>query len=418
MEQEKIWDSIVIGGGAAGLVASIAVASAGCEALVLECEESPGKKLLITGGGHCNLAHIKATEKDFNSGNLRAVRNILSAFPVRKVKEFFRQIDVDLVRDADGKIFPGTRRAATVVRALVSECRRLGVGIETSRPAERIKRNNGVFTISGSGFVRKARTLIVATGGLSYPHTGSRGDGYSFAESFGHSVVPVLPSLVPLTTRDPDWQKLAGVSIDVRLSLVDGGKVIAGSKGPLLFTHQGFSGPAAMDLSGIWLRMKEQKNISIIADFIPGAGNEELLSRFASGSERQPTARVKKILAVFLPERFCEIFLKKSGIDPDKQVAHCSKKEREKILAALRRFSLPVCGVLGYDKAEVTSGGVALDELDPRTLGSKIVPGLFFAGEVLDVDGRIGGFNLHWAWASGYVTGQAAVARLKSGSVF
>jgi hypothetical protein len=413
MPETTIHDVIVLGGGPAGLMAGISAAETGARVLVLEGESRPGKKLLITGGGHCNITNREVSEKDFRSGEPRAVRNILRAFPVRAATGFFREIGMDLVTDKDGKMFPRTRRAGTVLEALLARAKDLGVVLETGMTVLCVETGGGSFAVSGRDFIRRARAVVVATGGLSYPETGSRGAGYAIAKALGHRIVPTMPALVPLETKDRDWRSLAGITFEVRLALKVAGTVRFASAGPLLITHQGFSGPAIMDLSASWAHLPEKQDAVVVADLIPGTGDKELRDAFARYMTEHPASSLRKFLARYFPERLSVLLLERAGLDPARQMAHCSRREREILIRSVRAVSLPIDRSCGYDKAEVTAGGVAMADVEPRTLESRKVPGLFFAGEVLDVDGRIGGFNLHWAWASGQVAGMEAAKASK-----
>ena len=280
--------------------------------------------------------------------------------------------------------------------------------IQPGKKVRAVSKERGIFRVTGEGFECFATTLVIATGGLSYPGTGSDGSGFLFAKSLGHSMISATPALTPLITNDPDWKSLAGITLPVRFSILADGKKIAQSDGAMLFTHAGFSGPAVLDISGPWLRC-DAKQKELRVNFLPSRHEADVSVEFSRLFELHPDRSLRRALAQYFPERFVEILLKKGGVEPTKRLDQISKKERESFLRSLFQFPVKVTGSQGYEKAEATAGGVDLKEVDAKTLESKLCPGLFFAGEVLDVDGRIGGFNFQWAWASGTVVGRAIV---------
>jgi len=407
---EKSWDVMIIGAGPAGLMAAIPCAGAGLRTLVLDGSGTIGAKLLISGGGRCNVTNLKVTEKDYQTAGSRTVRNILRAFPPERTLEFFKELGVEMVLEEGTKYFPKAQSAQVVLQALLDASRRAGVVIEQEKKVKTVSKARGNFCVAGEGFEYSAKMLVIATGGLSYPGTGSDGSGYLLARSQGHSIVPTAPALTPLITDDPDWKSLAGITLPVELSILADEKKIARSGGALLFTHVGFSGPAVLDISGPWLRC-DAKRKEFRVNFLPARREADIVTEVARSVAVHADRSWKRSLAAYFPERLVEILLNKHGIDPKMRLDQVSKKERESFLHSLFSFPVPVSGSQGYDKAEVTAGGVDINEVDAKTLESKLCPGLFFAGEVLDVDGRIGGFNFQWAWASGSVAGQGILRR-------
>ena len=402
------FDVVIIGAGPAGLMAAIRCAQAGLRTLVLDGGKTIGVKLLISGGGRCNVTNLKVTEKDYQTAEPRTVRNILRAFPPEKTLEFFKELGVEMVLEEGTKYFPKEQSSKVVLQALLKASRQAGVVIEQGKKVATVFKERGVFHVSGIGFECSGKTLAIATGGLSYPGTGSDGTGYQLAKALVHSLVLTTPALTPLLTGDPDWKSLSGITLPVELSIAADGKKIAGSEGALLFTHVGFSGPAVLDISGPWLR-SDVKQKELFVNFLPARREADIITGLARSAGAHADRSWKRALASYFPERLVEVLLKKHGIDPKMKLDQISKKERETFIHSLFRFPVKVTGAQGYEKAEVTSGGVDMKEVDAKTLESKLCPGLFFAGEVLDVDGRIGGFNFQWAWASGTVVGRAAL---------
>jgi predicted Rossmann fold flavoprotein len=406
--QQTSWDVIIIGAGPAGLMAAIPCAEGGLRTLVLDSMKTVGAKLLLSGGGRCNVTHLKADEKDYQTGEPRTVRNILRAFPPERTLAFFKALGVEMILEEGTKYFPREQSAKVVLQALLRASQRAGVVIQTGKKVKTVSKKGGIFRVLGEDFECSSKAVVIATGGLSYPGTGSDGSGYSLAKSLGHRIVPTTPALTPLITEDPDWKTLAGITLPVRLSVIAGGKKVARSEGALLFTHSGFSGPAALDISGPWLRCQaKQKNLAV--NFLPARREADLLAEWVRWVAEHPDRSWKRSLAQYFPERLAEVLLRKNGIDPKSRLDQIPKKERESFIRSLLHCSVGVSGSQGFEKAEATAGGVDLREVDAKTLASHLCARLFFAGEALDVDGRIGGFNFQWAWSSGTVVGRAIV---------
>ncbi|MBI4388355.1 MAG: NAD(P)/FAD-dependent oxidoreductase, partial [Candidatus Omnitrophica bacterium] len=374
---KDLWDVSIVGGSAAGLVAAITCGRAGLRVLLLDGREKIGAKILMSGGTRCNLTNVRVSEDDFHSETKRTVRQVLSAFPSEKAVAFFKEIGVDVILEPGGKFFPSTHSGKTVRDALLREIIQLGVQLKTGSKVTNIRRDENHFQILTASSNHIAKTAVLCTGGLSYPATGSDGTGYEIAKSFGHHLIPTSPSLVPLVTNDSDLKTLSGVSLPARLSFFYNGKRQIAYEGSFLFTHFGFSGPVVLNISRHWIRAYNTDcDMVIQANFLPAEREEDFKKSLIEEAKRNPKQLIKIFLSKFLPKRFVEVILKKSKIAEDTSLNQLNREEREVLIRAFFHFPLPVTGSLGYEKAEVTAGGVDLEELGPKTLESKLAPGL------------------------------------------
>ena len=383
-------DVVVVGGGAAGLMASIFASRAGARVVLLDGAKKIGAKILISGGGRCNVTHHEVTANDFN-GNRNAIAKVLRTFDVAETIEWFESIGVRLKREETGKLFPTTDRARTVLDALLRAASE--VDVRVGWRVEAIEKGAQFAVRSAQETVVSPR-VILATGGRSIPKTGSDGFGYSLARSLGHTIAPTFPALVPLVLPDGhDLTTLSGTSVDAELSVrAPNGKVLDRVRGAMLFTHFGISGPAVLDVSRHWIAAQPA---TLSANLLPGETFESLESAFLDEARRNPRATVASLLRGRLPER-----LLTSDV-----LSKLTKDDRRRIVRDFVELPLPVVRDRGFDYAEVTAGGVPLDEIDLATMRSRKCDGLSLCGEILDVDGRIGGFNFQWAWASGRLAG-------------
>ncbi len=405
--EKTIWDIAIVGAGAAGLMAAITSARAGSRVLILDGREKIGAKILMSGGTRCNVTNQTVTEKDYESEQGKIVRSVLAAFRPEQARNFFEELGVELILEPNGKYFPSTHSGRTILEALVKEMDRSGAVLESGQKITGIAFHNEVFELTaGSGRVFRARAVILATGGLSFPSTGSDGTGYELAKKFGHSLIPTSPSLTPLRGNDAGLQSLSGVALPVRLTVRREGKKIYEFEGDFLFTHQGYSGPAALNVSRHWIRSGGKAEI--LVSFAPSFNEDELRGAIESEIAESPKMTLKRFLSMELPVSLVEVLMRRLDFPEDLILNQVSREQKNKLIRSLLYFPLPVTGDLGYAKAEVTAGGVDFSEVERLTLQSKLQKGLFFAGEILDVDGRIGGFNFQWAWASGFVSGNAA----------
>ncbi|HEX7150677.1 MAG TPA: NAD(P)/FAD-dependent oxidoreductase [Thermoanaerobaculia bacterium] len=395
------YDIAVIGAGAAGLTAAIFAARAGARVVALDGAKRIGAKILISGGGRCNITHDVVTPDDFN-GNRNAVAKVLRGFTVRQTVDWFASLGVHVKREETGKLFPVTDRARSVVDALVQEAEAAGVEIRTDHRVERLEAGFALHTSQG---VVHATKVILATGGRSVPKTGSDGHGFVLARTLGHTITPLFPALVPLILEPQHWlTELSGTAVIAELSVRGGtGRVVRRERGSMLFTHFGLSGPVVLDVSRHWLASrKEDPATALTANFLADTSFESLEAELLAVAKRNPRATASSLLRGRLPERLLERLASAAPL------SQLSKEERRALVRSLVELPLPVVRDRGFDYAEVTAGGVPLSEVEVATMASRVCAGLYLCGEILDVDGKIGGYNFQWAWASGRLAGMGA----------
>ncbi|MBQ5990676.1 MAG: NAD(P)/FAD-dependent oxidoreductase [Oscillospiraceae bacterium] len=401
------FDSIIIGAGAAGMMAAITAARAGRKVAVFEKNDRIGKKLRITGKGRCNVTNF-CTRDEFMENvpvNSRFMYSSFSAFTPQDVMDFFENAGVPLKVERGNRVFPVSDKAADIVSALDREMKKAGVKLVHETVKEIIVEDGvccGVRTDKGE---HNAQTVLVATGGASYPLTGSTGDGYRFAAETGHTVTPVVPSLVPLETADDFCEKMSGLALkNVTLTLYDGNKKIYSELGEMSFMNYGVTGPLVLTASSR-IRKMERGRYVISIDLKPGLDEEKLDKRLLRDFTEMSSAEFKSVLVKLLPSKMIPVIVKRSGISSVIKAGQISKEQRKGLVKLLKDFRLNVTDFRPVEEAIVTSGGVSIKEIDPKTMESKIVSGLFFAGEVIDVDGYTGGFNLQIAFSTGYTAG-------------
>jgi predicted Rossmann fold flavoprotein len=412
------WDVVVVGAGAAGLATAIFAARAApsMRIVCLDGAAHIGAKILVSGGSRCNVTNRTVTEHDFWGGPPRFVRHVLRAFPAARAAGFFEELGVALHDEEDGKLFPDTNRARTVLDALLREAARLRIAVRSSSRVASVTVVGNSFTVGlVDGRTIRAGVVVLATGGRSLPKTGSDGMGYRLAQALGHTIVDTIPGLAPLVLEGTRHAALAGRSHPATLSLrVDGRPTIA-LTGSLLWTHFGISGPVALNMSRHWHRARLDadalRTLTVAMNLCPGETQQSLETWLRQQARDRPRARVATVLATRLPADVADAWTAGAGIATDTTLAHVTRPERRALVDALLDTPLSVRDSRGYNYAEVTAGGVPLEEIDHRTMGSRTCPGLFLVGEILDVDGRLGGFNFQWAWSSGWVAGQAIASR-------
>ena len=408
----EAYDVVIVGAGAAGLATAIFAARAapGQRVAVLDGARKIGAKILVSGGSRCNVTNRVVTERDFWGGPPRLVSRVLRAFPADRAARFFEELGVPLHEEEDGKLFPDSNSSRTVLDALVAEAARRTVTIVTGARVTAVRHDGQVFVVecgAGSGFA--SRAVVLATGGRSLPKSGSDGFGYQLAAGFGHSCVPTTPALAPLVLRGSMHAELAGVSHPAALTLRAEDSTLIRLEGALLWTHFGVSGPVVLNLSRHWHRaVLDRRTPTVRLSLLPPETFDSLERRLLDEAASRPRTQIATVLAGWVPQAVAGAWLARIGLDRETTMAHLSREQRRRLAHALLDSELEVEDSRGYAYAEVTAGGVPLDEIDTGTMESRRQRGLYLAGEILDVDGRLGGFNFQWAWSSGWVAGHAA----------
>ena len=404
------YDVAVVGAGAAGLMAAIWAARGGAKVVLLDGQSKAGGKILISGGGRCNVLPIDArdpVEASFHtSGSPNVLKRFFKTWRLEQIQDFVRwELEVPLVEEDDNKLFPESGKAVDVRNALVREAESCGATIvydwrvTAIEKADANKGRSGFVLHSESEEQVRAKKVILATGGESVPATGSDGFGYRLAKSLGHKLVQTFPALVPLTTSDSELTDLAGLSLLVKWRAMVEGKEVASGERSFLFTHKGFSGPAVLDASHYVIR----DNAEILISW-EGSSRQEWIDYLQSRARRN----VSKSVADLLPNRLAALLVERSGVRGEMRCGNLTRSTFDALLKQLCDFPLPVNGNRGFAVAEVTGGGIGLDSIDPPTLESRKSPGLYLCGEILDVFGDIGGFNFQWAFITGKLAGESA----------
>ncbi len=400
----------VIGGGASGLMAAYAAAKNGALVTLYEKNEKLGKKIYITGKGRCNLTN-DCLPDEFLQNVVHGEKFLMGAiwsFPPLRIMEFMESHGLALKTERGNRVFPVSDHASDVTKTLEMACKEAGVNIVLNAKVEKIDILQGTMR----GIIIKNQAIIydgviVATGGLSYPSTGSTGDGYNFAQFCGHKIVPPVPSLTGLNLAG-DYTSIQGISLkNVVLTAIYKGKTISSRMGELLFTHYGISGPLVLSLSAEVNRVPI-KEISLYLDFKPALDDKKLDARLLRDFAERKNETIKNVARSLLPNHLVQHLLKKAGIGFDKKVNSITKEERGTLIKMLKKFPLIPVSLRGFDESIVTSGGISLNEVHPKTMESKLIKGLFFCGEVLDVDAFTGGFNMQIAFSTGYLAGESA----------
>ncbi len=397
-------DIIMIGGGAAGCFAAVHAARFGKTVLLFEKNDRLGRKLRITGKGRCNVTNNSSTEEHMKNipVNPRFMYSSFANFDAESTMSFFEELGVPLKTERGNRVFPVSDRADDIADALAAEMKRLGVKVINKRVTKILTENGAVCGVSAGGEEYRSQAVLIACGGKSYPATGSTGDGYALAEALGHTVTELKPSLVPLVSPDKYCAEMMGLSLrNVRLHLMDGSKCIYTEQGEMLFTHFGVSGPLVLSASS-HIRNMQQGRYRLMIDLKPALSPEQLDARiqrdFAENLNRDFQNGIRKLL----PAKLIPVAVKLSGISPEQKINGITREERRKFGELLKAFPVRVSGFRPIDEAIITSGGISAKEINPKTMESRLVSGLYFAGEVIDVDAYTGGFNLQIAFSTAY----------------
>jgi predicted Rossmann fold flavoprotein len=405
----------IVGGGAAGLAAAIFAARVRRGAgdpgsiVVLDGARSLGAKILVSGGSRCNVTNAHVEASDFWRAGSPFVKQVLRAFPVSQARAFFEDMGVPLKEEPLGKLFPVTNKARTVLDALLSEARRLRVEIRTSCRVVGLKQDAAGWTIETSAGTIQARRVVLATGGMSLPKTGSDGFGYVLAREAGHGIVPPVPALEPLILEGDFHPPLSGIAHEAAIRVSRPDEKPVDLRGSLLWTHFGVSGPLALNASRFFRRARAaERTATLTLSFVPDSNADAVERILLAASKDRPRINLGTELArSFNLVQAIGARLAAAVPGGDEPLSKLTRDKRRAVVQLLTAFPLNVTDGRGYNFAEVTSGGVSLDEVNPKTMESRLTPGLYFVGEILDVDGRIGGFNFQWAWATGRVAGLA-----------
>lgn len=425
MAKEDKFDVAVIGAGPAGMMAAGAAAESGAKVILLEKNQQLGRKLLSTGNGRCNI-----TNAEFNLRKLvenygkdgKFLFHAFSVFGPKEVIDFFEELGVKTKIEKDNRVFSVSEKAVDVLNALKRYLIENKVNISLDSKVSRIIfKDNKIEKLVVGGREIIANKYIFCTGGKSYPITGSTGDGFKWASDSGHSISELLPALVPIKVKPAsakgygeareNWVKdLQGLTLrDVKISVSQNNKKHFQEIGDILFTHFGLSGPAILNISKIIGELLKQGEVKLYLDLFRNLNIEDLDKKIQEKINKNPKKSVKNFFADFMPQRFVPVFIKNLGIMTDKQANNITKKERKAIANLLKNIEVVATELLGFDLAMVTSGGVLLKEIDDKTMKSKIINNLFFSGEIINIDGKTGGFNLQACWSTGYLAGKNAV---------
>ena len=402
-------NTIVVGGGASGLMAAYSAAKNGNDVILIEKNEKLGKKIYVTGKGRCNLTNDCSPE-NFLSNVVRGGKFLTGAiysFPPQQTMKFFEEYGLALKVERGNRVFPVSDHASDVTKTLEKACRNVGVCFHLNETVRSVRTNDGAVSgiITDKGDYA-CKALILATGGVSYPATGSTGDGYRFAKETGHKIVPCVPSLVGINLKNPLFSA-QGVSLkNVVLSARRGNKTVFSEMGEILVTHYGISGPLVLSCSAVINRIP-MKEICLSVDLKPALNKGALDGRLLSDFQEKKNERMKSVMRGLLPAGLVSVVLNAAAVSPEKQANGVTKEERRRLIEILKALELVPESLRGFEEAVITSGGMDLAQVNPKTMESKLIRGLYFTGELLDVDALTGGFNLQIAFATGFIAGKS-----------
>lgn len=405
-------DVAIIGAGAAGLAtaAFLRRRNPSVSVTLLEGAKKPGAKILVSGGSRCNVTNVTVTEHDFWGGSPAFIRQVLRAFTVADTLAFFARLSVHLHEEELGKLFPDSNRSRDVLEALLREVQNAGASLQADHRVRAVSTMPGGFSIDTSHGEVVASRLVLATGGRSLPKSGSDGSGYELARRLGHTIVDTTPALAPLLLdeRDTAHKMLSGVSHHAEIAIWIDGRVAERLNGSLLWTHFGISGPLALNASRVWARaVLEARPVAATMNVMGGAPFDTVDAHLVALAQERPRATITTLLAQALPSAVVEVVLTACRIPRDTVASRIDRESRRRLTRTLTEWPLPITDTRGFTYAEATAGGVSVSEVSARTLESRVCPGLSLVGEILDVDGRLGGFNFQWAWSSAWVAAKA-----------
>ena len=401
---------IVVGGGAAGMMAAVFAARNGQNVQLLEKNEKLGKKLFITGKGRCNITNAADIEDLFTAviSNPKFLYSGFYSFTNQQVIDFFEELGVKTKIERGERVFPVSDHSSDVIAAFSRELKSLGVSVSLHTEVKELlcEQDKVCGVLLTNGKKMKADAVIVATGGISYPSTGSTGDGYRFAREAGHKVTELLPSLVPMEVRQWYAKELQGLSLrNIEIRITDGKKKLYEEFGEMLFTHYGVTGPVILSASSVVGKTLRKKELTLHIDLKPALSEEQLDKRILREFDANHNKQYKNSIDSLFPAKLKPVMIELSEIEPEKKVNEITKEERQRLVHLIKDFTMTLTGLRGYNEAIITKGGVSVKEIDPGTMESKIIKGLYFAGEVLDLDAVTGGYNLQIAWSTGYIAG-------------
>lgn len=404
---------IVVGGGAAGMMAAVFAARNGQNVQLLEKNEKLGKKLFITGKGRCNITNAADIEDLFTAviSNPKFLYSGFYSFTNQQVIDFFEELGVKTKIERGERVFPVSDHSSDVIAAFSRELKSLGVSVSLHTEVRELlcEQDKVCGVLLTNGKKMKADAVIVATGGISYPSTGSTGDGYRFAKETGHRVTELLPSLVPMEVRQWYAKELQGLSLrNIEICITDGKKKLYEEFGEMLFTHYGVTGPVILSASSVVGKTIRKKELTLHIDLKPALSEEQLDKRILREFDANHNKQYKNSIDSLFPAKLKPVMIELSEIEPEKKVNEITKEERQRLVHLIKDFTMTLTGLRSYNEAIITKGGVSVKEVDPGTMESKKMKGLYFAGEVLDLDAVTGGYNLQIAWSTGYLAGMNA----------
>lgn len=400
----QTYQLVIIGGGAAGLTAAITAGRHGRNILIIEKNKSLGRKILVTGNGRCNLTNLHISPERYYGENTKCLHNIFNRFSAKETMDFFEKLGVRLKTEPEGRVFPVTNQATTVLDHLLEEVQRLKINVKAGEEVIALKPHPDYWEVTTNKNTYQAKRIILTTGGQSYPQLGSTGNGFTLARKLGHRIIPPRPALVPLELAGNWFHKLQGVKTEVNITLTE--KPLVAQKGELLFTHYGISGPVVLDLS----RHIIDANHTLIINFFPNDNTAEVGRLLEERQKTFPKRTLVNSLEGLLPKKLCAVLVTELPISQTRLLGEFPKKELHQIAQQLTHWSVTVKQPRPFSESMITAGGVATNEVNPRTMESIIAKGLYLAGEVLDIDGVSGGYNLQFAWSTGYLAGISASA--------